>query len=58
MPDLSVYADAKLTELKFEGDTASGTGSITIEGKTITTPMTFQRLDGRWYLAVPEGGPF
>jgi len=56
LPDTSVFADATLTELKIEGDAAKGMGSLTVEGKTMTSPITFQRVEGKWYLSMPEGG--
>jgi hypothetical protein len=59
-PDMFEGADfdeAELTEVKIDGDKATGT--VVTDGNEDSNPMQFQRIDGVWYidLMASNGGP-
>lgn len=43
-------AEAQLVDLKIDGDIAEGKQSITFGSRPLKTPVSFKRINGRWYL--------
>lgn len=48
------YAEARLVDLQIDGDSVQANQSITLHGITENLPIHFRRIDGRWYMHVPD----
>ncbi|MGE0755552.1 MAG: hypothetical protein AB7O38_00960 [Pirellulaceae bacterium] len=57
-PFADAQADAKLLDLQIDGDTARGRQSATSRGAQLESTVEFRRVDGNWYIHLPEGGFF
>jgi hypothetical protein len=52
--DLERLANAELTDLTIEGDTARGKQTSTLTGRTSTSSVEFRRVNGGWLIHLPE----
>jgi hypothetical protein len=48
------HTEAKLGDLQIDGDSAQANKTMTLQGTTINLPVHFRRIDGRWYMHVPD----
>ncbi len=52
-------ASAELKDLTISGDTANGTILLTLaDGDTMEDPVTFRRIDGRWFIELSSDSGF